>query len=104
MPNNLYLNLIPLAFGALILVCLLFRLAANCLAPVKTVKAVVSDKNVIQGFSKYSGNGKSEKYVIVFTADGKKKSFYVSQFSYDGYRIGEKGKLTYKGDKLISFQ
>ena len=76
----------------------------NRCAPIKTVKAVVVDKNKVETFSKYSGNGKSEKYVIVFSVNGKKKSFYVSQFSYNGYRINEKGTLKYKGDKLIDFK
>ena len=73
-------------------------------APVKTVEAVVVDKQIIESFSKYSGNGKYEKYVIVFSVNGKKKSFYVSQFSYGGYRVNEEGTLTYKGDKLIEFK
>lgn len=80
------------------------RLIANRFAPVKTVSAVVVDKHKAETFSKYSGNGKSEKYVIVFSVDGKKKSFYVSQFSYSGYRVNEKGTLKYKGSKLISFE
>ena len=73
-------------------------------APVKTVKALVVDKQIIETFSKYSGNGKNEKYVIVFSVGGRKKSFYVSQFSYGGYRVNEEGTLTYKGDKLIEFK
>lgn len=72
--------------------------------PVKTVQAIVVDKQIIEAFSKYSGNGKHEKYVIVFSVNGKKKSFYVSQFSYGGYHVNEKGTLTYKGDKLIEFK
>ena len=72
-------------------------------APIKSAKAVVVDKHIVKTFSKYAGNGKHEKYVIVFSVDGKKKSFYVSQFSYGGYRINEKGTLKYKGDKLIEF-
>ncbi len=72
-------------------------------ASIETVPAVIVDKHIIESFSKYSGNGKSEKYVVVFSVDGKKKGFYVSPFSYDGYRINEKGTLKYKGDELISF-
>jgi hypothetical protein len=73
-------------------------------APIRSVKAVVTDKHIIETFSKYAGNGKREKYVIVFSVNGKKKSFYVSQFSYGGYRIHEEGTLQFKGDKLIGFQ
>ena len=72
-------------------------------APVKSVEAEVIDKNIIETFSKYSGNGKQQKYVVVFSANGKKKSFYISHLTYGGYRIGEKGILKYKGDELIDF-
>lgn len=89
--------------GALTVISILVRSIKNRYAPVKTVEAVVIDKNKIETFSKYSGSSKSEKYVIVFSVDGKKRSFYVSKFSYDGYRINEKGTLKYKGDRLIEF-
>lgn len=75
----------------------------NRRAPVKTVKAQVVAKHILESFSKYSGSGKQYKYVIVFLADGKKKSFYVSEFSYGSYRLREQGTLTYKGDRLIDF-
>ena len=84
-------------------VSLLVKLIKNRVAPVRTVKAVVLDKQKVVIFSKYSGTGKQEKYVVVFSVDGKKKSFYVSQFSYGGYRLNEKGTLKYQGDKLIDF-
>ena len=79
----------------------MIRLLRTRCATVKTVKATLIDKHTIENFSKYSGTGKSVKYVVVFSVDGKKKSFYVSQFSYDGYRVGESGMLKYQGDKLI---
>ena len=86
------------------MVRLLIKAIKTKYAPIKSVKAVVIDKHIIETFSKYSGKGKHEKYVIVFSVDGKKKSFYVSQFSYGGYRVNEKGTLKYKGDKLIGFK
>ena len=107
MPENISNIVIASLFmggGALALVSILVKAVKNRYAPLKTVKAVVIDKNKVENFSKYSGTGKSEKYVIVFSVDGKKKSFYVSQFSYNGYRINEKGTLKYKGDKLIEFK
>ena len=107
MPENIS-NIINISLfmgiGVLAVGSILIRLVKNRYAPIKTVKAVVIDKNKVETFSKYSGNGKSEKYVIVFLVDGKKKSFYVSQFSYNGYRVNEKGTLKYKGDKLIAFK
>lgn len=73
-------------------------------APIKTVKAVVMDQQKVEVFSKYSGTGKREKYVIVFSVDSKEKSFFVSQFSYDGYKLNKKDALKYMGDKLIDFK
>ena len=102
--SNIIIISLFLGVGVLAVVSLLVKSVKNCCAPIKTVKAVVIDKNKVEAFSKYSRNGKSEKYVIVFSVERKKKSFYVSQFSYDGYRINEKGTLKYKGDKLIEFK
>jgi hypothetical protein len=88
----------------LMTVSIFIRLLKNRYAPIKTVEATVIDKHKIETFSKYSATGQNEKYVIVFSVDGKKKSFYVSPFSYDGYRVDEKGMLKYKGDRIIGFE
>ena len=99
-------KIVGLALPALIaLVWLLafLRIIINKHAPIKTIQATVVDKHITETFSKYAGNGKQKRYVIVFSAKGKKLSFYVSEFSYNGYRPGEKGTLKYKGDKLIDF-
>ena len=72
--------------------------------PLQTVSAVVTHKHTIERFSKYAGNGKSVEYVVVFSFNGRKKAFTVSEFSYGGYRLNEEGKLTYRGDRLISFK
>lgn len=107
MPENIF-NIVMISLfagiGLLAAVSFLVRFVKNRYAPVKTVRAVVVDKNKVETISKYSGTGKHEKYVVVFSVDGKKKSFYVSQFSYKGYQINEKGTLKYKGDKLIEFK
>ena len=103
MPENLS-NIIIIALFLGIWLLAAIRLLAKRLAPVKTIAAVVADKHKTEVFSKYAGNGKHIKYVVVFSAGGKKLSFYVSEFSYGGYRVGEKGTLTYKGSKLIGFQ
>ena len=31
------------------------------------------------------------------------ESFYVSELSYGGYRVGESGTLKYRGDRIIDF-
>ena len=69
----------------------------------KTVKATVVHKQSAEIFSKYSGTGKAYKYYVTFQFNGKKKSFTVSEFSYNGYRVGESGTLKYKGERLIDF-
>ena len=102
--SNIIIISLFIGIGALAMGSIIVRTIKNRYAPIKTVHAVVIEKNKVETFSKYSGNGKSEKYVIVFSIDGKKKSFYVSQFSYNGYRVNEKGMLKYKGDKLIKFK
>ena len=103
MPDALTIVLFALSVGLYVLVFIRV-FVKNKLAPEKTVNAVVVHKQINESFSKYAGNGKQKKYVVVFSIGGKKKGFYVSEFSYSGYRVGEKGKLTYKGDRLISFK
>lgn len=102
----------PIAFWIVLAVLLLMlavgiRLAVkgirNRYGRIKTVKTTVIDKHKTQMFSKYAGSGKREKFVIVFLAEGKKRAFYVSEFSYGGYRLQETGTLRYQGNKLIDF-
>lgn len=102
--SNIVIMALFIGIGVLAMVSILVKLAKNRYAPMKVVKAVVVDKNKVKNFSKYSRPNMIEKYVIVFSVDGKKKSFYVSQFSYNGYKINEKGTLKYKGDRLIEFK
>lgn len=102
MPEN------PVAYVYFALFALLglavgFRFLKNLFAPVTTVKATVVHKQKVDTFSKYSGTGKHTKYAVTFSVGDKKRSFYVSQLSYGGYRIGETGTLKYKGDRLIDF-
>ena len=107
MPDNIFSYICTALFlgiWLLYMVRIISKAIKSKYGPTKTVNAVVIDKHIIESFSKYAGNGKKEKYVIVFSVDSKKKSFYVSQFSYNGYRINEKGTLKYKGDKLIGFR
>ena len=101
---NIVITSIFIGIGALAMGSIIVRTIKNRYAPIKVVEAVIIDKNKIESFSKYSGSGQTEKYVIVFSVNGKKKSFYVSQFSYNGYKVNEKGILKYKGNKLISFK
>ena len=71
--------------------------------PVKTVKAKIVDKHKTEVFDKYAGSGKAVRCVITFEIAGKRKGFYVPEFSYNGYRKGETGTLKYQGDRIIDF-
>ena len=105
--DNLASNVVGIVFFSLWIVACVFlviKFVRNRLAPVKTVKGQVTNKHRQEVFSKYSGTGKKYKYVVVFSAEGKSLSFYVSEFSYNGYKVKEKGTLTYKGNRLINFK
>ena len=71
--------------------------------PTNSIKATLVNKQVTESFSKYSVSGKSYQYYVTFLINGKRRSFKVSKFSYDGYQKGETGTLKYKGDRLIDF-
>lgn len=91
----------------LVFICwisLIIRFLKNKNASVKTVDAVVVDKYKSKITSRYQSTFNSERYIVVFFAEGKKLSFTVSEFTYEGYKIKEKGKLKYKGDKIIDFK
>lgn len=101
---NIVIPVIFLSVGGAALIGGVARYLKNCCAPVKTVPAVVADKHKAETFSKYSSNGKREEYVVVFATEDKKLAFFVSAFSYRGYRIGQRGMLQYKGQRLLDFQ
>ncbi len=81
------------------------RLMKSRYGKVIRVRAKVIEKFKAETFTKYKGNGKDEQCRIVFEVEGKRRSFRVSEFSYNnGYRVGKEGTLTYQGDRLIDFK
>ncbi len=70
----------------------------------KTVMAEIVDKYKADVVSKYPATFRGENYVVVFATKDKRLSFNVSEFSYNNYKIKEKGTLKYKGTKIISFK
>ena len=92
-----------LAVGLIVVASLAIKVGRNIFSPVTVASATVVHKQTVETFSKYSGTGIHTKYAVTFSINGKNRSFYVSAFSYKGYRKGDTGTLTYKGDKLISF-
>lgn len=97
--------IIPALFVGLYLL-IIIRFVMNKVAPVKSVEAKVIDK---QKFTKevvakvYMG-GTTERCVVTFLAGNKRLSFFVSEFSYDGYELGETGILKYRGNNIIDFE
>lgn len=106
MPEN-FSNVVMMVFyfgvGLLVILGLFRKILWNRFAPIKTVQAVVVDKRPVETFSKYAGNGVRRRFVVVFLIGEKKKSFYVSPFSYDGYRLHDRGTLQYQADRLLDF-
>ena len=84
----------------LLLLVVFVRYLRGRIGPVKTVRARVVDKQKVEFFSR---TGNKTRCVVVFQIEEKKKSFYVSEFSYNGYHRGEIGTLTYRGDRIIDF-
>lgn len=56
-----------------------------------------------QIMSKAQAPHTEQKYVITFLVNNKKISFEVSELSYNGYKLNQKGILTYKGTRIIDF-
>ena len=84
----------------LLLFVVFVRYLRGRIGPVTTVRARVVDKQKVEFFSR---TGNKTRCVVVFQIEEKKKSFYVSEFSYNGYHRNEVGTLTYRGDRIIDF-
>lgn len=80
------------------------RFCRSCFGAVKTVRATVVHKQEVELTAPRSPKGKYTKFAVTFQIEEKRKSFYVSEVSYQGYRKGDRGTLTYRGDRLIDFQ
>ena len=100
-----YINTIFLFIGIVIIVGLLLRIILNKFGNEKEVEAKVLNKQYYQSrLARKTENFRDEdSYVVTFLAGDKKLSFYVSEYSYNGYRINQKGTLRYKGTMLIDF-
>lgn len=98
-------NIVFALFMAVVGVLILVRIIKNSLAKVKQAQAVVIDKQCFQKpiSGKSSTAFPKNTYIVTFLCGNKKKHFEVSEFSYNGYRVNEKGILKYKGTRLIDF-
>lgn len=102
MPENLTAY-IGVAFTIIWFIGMLVWFFRRQYGPTKSVKATLVNKQITESFSKYSASGKTYHYYVTFLINGKRRSFKVSKFSYDGYHKSETGTLKYKGDRLIDF-
>ncbi len=74
-------------------------------SPVKKVTAQISDKFEGAASPRLQASAlKTPAFVVVFDTGKKKLSFTVSEYSYNTYRLNQKGTLMYKGSKLIDFK
>ena len=97
--------MLMVAFTVFYLGFLLWRLYRGKYGPVRTVKAQVVDKYKLDTQTRVYGNlAKPARFAVVFCVNGKNRRFFVSEFSYGGYRKGETGTLKYRGDRIISFE
>lgn len=84
---------------------LLLRIILNKLGNERQVEAKVINKQYYQ--SRLARKAKTfrdeDSYVVTFLAGDRKLSFYVSEYSYNGYKVNQKGTLRYKRTMLIDF-
>ena len=99
------INTIFLFVGIVITVGLLLRIILNKYGNEKEIEAKVINKQYYQSrLARKAENFRDEDgYVVTFLAGDKKLSFYVSEYSYNGYTINQKGTLKFKGTMLIDF-
>ena len=98
------INTILMVLFLLCWILVIAKIIINKFSPVKTVKAEVVDKYKPDIVSNYHGTFKPKRYIVVFATKDKRLSFDVSEFSYNNYKINDKGTLKYKGNRIISFQ
>lgn len=107
--SNLFGNIINILFffiGIFIIAAIAVRAVKSCFAKEKEVFAEVVDKQCFEKkiVSKLSAPYEKTEYVIVFKSGKKKLYFNVSKQSFSDYKVNQKGKLRYKGNKLIRFK
>ncbi len=103
---NSILTFVLALIGIVIWVGIMIRVFKNRFSKEKEVDAVVADKQCYdkQVYSKSQAPYTKKEYVITFLCGKKKLHFDVSEFSYKGYKLKQKGKLVYKGNRIIDFK
>lgn len=107
--GNIFGNIVNFIFaliGAIIVIGIIIKLTINLFSKEKSIKAIVVDKQSYdeQIYRKSQAPFEKKKYVITFQCGNKHRYFDVSELSYNGYRVNQKGILRYKGSQLIDFK
>ena len=92
-------NIINVSVIVIFLLCwilIIKKFIINRCAEVTTVSAKVVDKYKANIVSKYFGTFRQERYIVVFEMKNKKLSFDISEFSYNNYKINQRGMLNIK--------
>ena len=103
---GILINVFFVLVWLIILFGILIRVAKNTIAKEKQVDAVVVNKQCYRRrvIRKQSNPYDEDCYEVTFKAGDKRMSFDVSEFSYNGYRINQRGTLRYKGSKIVDFK
>ncbi len=97
-------NIIISILSLILWLLIIKKVIINKYSPVKIAGAIVVDKYKSSTLTKYPGISNKENCFIVFSTNNKKLSFKVSEFSYNNYKLNERGTLKYKGNRIISFE
>ncbi len=105
---NIFGYIVNIAFACLMAVIVLgiaVRVLRDRFSAVKEVGAEIVNKQSYENLRhSWQRVANTKKYVVTFQTERGKMHFDVSEFSYNGYRIGEKGTLTYQGTRLVDFK
>lgn len=100
---------VNIIFSALFIVIwtgICIKVFSSAYSKEKSVPASIVSKNLYRPpvYRKSQAPFEKCEYVITFLIGGTKKDFKTDKVSFDGYDIGQKGILTYKGSKIINFE
>lgn len=95
-----------LLLEAVILAGIAIRLYKSFFSKTKEASAKIVDKQSVKvsRIGKSSAPRQETVYTVTFLCGTKKLCFNVSEFSYNNYRLNQKGRLFYKGSRLIDFK
>ncbi len=105
--NNIssIINLIFALFAAFISISIIVRRCVNRFSKIREVNAeVIKKERYAETVIRMKRPTQVYRNVVTFMCSDKKRTFYVSEFSYDGYNVGECGILRYRADEIVDFE